>query len=601
MLNMKNSNINIWLPVTQLFFEKVCLVSSKNLLAFMAVLFSFSCAENSKAKYSDVFEEIENQYPIHVNISPDGKKILFKTRADKSFDLFSSEIETIEFDEIDRSNFTQLSLTWHPNGREIFFQEFNPTSGMYNIYKIDLDSKRKTLINLPVSNNAIPPLRWSANGKYMAYLATSNSSTLHIYDYERDEIKMSFPIIDVYSDFQWSNDTRILFVPNPERPILKIIDILTGELKENILIQDGEVAGDLSLQDDKVLFIGRSASEEFFQCYEISMVGGNTRKLTSSNFNVSHCKYTNEGNEFYFGQNENGINKLYCSDTQINKFLLNIAKNRGGLEINLEIENRLYVTNYSSSFPPVLLKLDVKNEKIETVYKPDDYLRPQVIRQPEFVEIAKKNSTLKIPGYFWESKLIKERVKTIVYIHGGPYAQVKPLWDVKNVIFNNYGFNVLSINYHGSSGYSKNFAESNSIPEQVTDVIAAVKFLNKEYHIDNRDIILLGFSYGGLLALKANDYLENIGGLVLISASVGRSAVNLEKLKKTKILCFYGEFDPLTSQAYHFFDENDLISSKAKTFKVLKNEGHTFHKSKSWVSIYSSIIESHSNFATKKE
>ena len=119
-----------------------------------------------------------------------------------------------------------------------------------------------------------------------------------------------------------------------------------------------------------------------------------------------------------------------------------------------------------------------------------------------------------------------------------------------------------------------------------------------KYNIDSENIVLIGSSYGGKLVLKASDYIEKLGGIVLISGVVDTNIKNLEKLKKTKIIGFYGKLDPLANKAHIFFKENRLINSESNNLKIYKGEGHFFHRSTTWASIYGSIIEEFSN--TKK-
>ena len=557
------------------------------------LLIFFACISNNNRKEcTRVLEMILDQYPMYVKVSPNGNKILLKNRCKETFELLTSDIPVCGFNVINTSHFTQLSLTWHPNGSEVIFQELNPKTRKYALYRVDINSKKRTLIGLPASTNAVPPLRWSKTGKYLAYLATDRLTNLYIYDYKKKEIKNIFPYLSLYSDFQWLGDSIISMIENPKRPILKQINLITNEICEYSLLKFEEV-NKFSIIGKNVLFIGREPNNEYFQCYQLNLENSTIKQMTDKNYNVSSCRYTNNGSIFYYNRNENGVNKLYCSDSTINSYIQGSVKSQGNLLINLEQNSELYVAHQSFNYPTELLKFDVTKHIKDVIYSHDlkTHLR---LEEPVFLEISRENSKFNIPCYLWKTNIPGFNDKSVIYVHGGPFGQSEPLWNIRAKLLNDYGFNVLSINYHGSSGYSKEFAQEKDELVQVLDIVESIKFLKNKYHVKEENIILLGSSFGGKLVLKAINYFNNIGGVVLISGII-TDDIDLQKLKKTKLYGFYGEMDPLSLRAYDFFRGSDLIYHNSENLNFLKKEGHIFHKSSSWASVYCTIIETFSD------
>jgi dipeptidyl aminopeptidase/acylaminoacyl peptidase len=561
-------------------------------------IFIFSCSYPKDNKYSQIKKMIHDQFPMYVKISSDGNKLLLKNKIGEVFELLISNIHGSEPEVIDRSNFSQLSLTWNPNEEEIIFQEFNYKTKMYDLYKVGIISKKRCLLPLPASNNAIPPLRWSKDGKYLAYIATAGNSNLYVFEYNKNEIKNIFANMNPYSDFQWSGDSTLFFIENPKSPILKQVDIFTNEIREYGLSKYGEVKN-FSIKGEKVLFIGREIDKQYFQCYELDLENGDIKRKTEKNYNISSCRYSNNNFMFFYNQNENGINRLYCSDSIINDCISKLEEPQGSLQIDLENMNDLFLNHSSFYYPSELLKFNLKNSEKEILYKPgnSDYLR---LEKPDFVEIERENSNLTINGYFWKAENANVRNKTIIYLHGGPFLQSDPLWNIQSKLFNKYGFNVFSINYHGSSGYSDEFANKNNEFDQVLDVVASVKYLKTKFHVKEENIIIVGSSYGGKLALRACDYINNIGGIVLISGVLPEDNGAFQNLRKTKILGFYGEMDPLSLDALNFFKRYNLIRPDVENFMLFKKEGHFFHRSSSWTDVYGKIIESFSELNRKR-
>lgn len=557
-------------------------------LYLLFFLFLLSCIENNRTMYPEIVDLLDRQYPMFVKTSPTGKKVLLKTRGLSSFDLFTSEIPSSGFIKIDSSKSTQLSLTWNPSGEEIVFQEFNPESGMYDLYQVDIGTKKKSLLGLPSSRNAIPPLKWSVKGKYLAYLVSDKSVRLHIYDYHNDQIIRTVEGMDVYSNFQWMGDSTICFIKDPKNPILTRINLISNETSGYRLLNNG-VIKNFSLWGRKVLFVGRNRDEEYFQLYEQNLQNDVTTKLTDSKFNISNSQYCDNGSTFFYNQNENGMDKLYCSDSIINNFLLDSKLNNGSLEIDLALKNMVYLKHSPLEFSPSLVALDMQNLTTVIKYAPHHagYLR---LKKPEFIEIQQEFGSYEIPCFFWKADYMGIGKKTIIYVHGGPFLQSKPLWDARIKLLTEFGFNVLSINYRGSSGYSKKFSELHDESAQVHDVLTSIRWLRRTYSILPKDIVLVGSSFGGKLALGAIDKLDNIGGVVLVSGGIKEEIINLERLSNTKLIGFYGEYDPLAKKAYDFFNQNSVLGPNSKNFKLLNAEGHNFHKNSSWADVYGTII-----------
>lgn len=565
-------------------------------LLFLLVL---ACGKDTKVLNPNIVDLLDRQYPMFVKTSPSEKQVLLKTRQLDSFDLFICDVPPSGFTKIDRSNFTQLSLTWHPSGNEIIFQEYNPQTRMYDLYKVNINTKKRSLLGLPSSQNAIPPLRWSKKGKYLAYLATNGNIKLYIYDYEEDQIRRVFSDMNVYSNFQWYGDSTLAFIKQPKIPKLTKANIVSNETTEYSLLDEGQLKN-FSLQKNKVLFIGRPRGHEYFQLFEQNFRNQITTQLTNSNYNISNCMYYDGGLNFFYNQNENGINKLYCSDSLVNNFILTSPLGKDALEIDFFRNNKLYLKRNELEFAPTLVALDIINLKKSISYYPYNagYLR---LKSPEFIEIDKEDSSPSIPGYLWKADFMDIGKKTIIYVHGGPFLQSKPIWDARIKLLTEYGFNVLVVNYQGSAGYSKKFSDLTNESGQIQDIVASVKWMEKKYSIRSKDVILVGSSFGGKLVLGAIDELDNIGGIVLISGAVNENLRNPEKLRRIRLVGFYGGYDPLTNKAYRFFKGNSLLAPESSNFHLLNEEGHNFHKTSSWAEVYGTIIDVFSNPSTSEQ
>lgn len=94
----------------------------------------------------------------------------------------------------------------------------------------------------------------------------------------------------------------------------------------------------------------------------------------------------------------------------------------------------------------------------------------------------------------------------IVMVHGGPIAQAKGSFTLKNQYWTTRGFAVLDVNYGGSTGYGRdyrNLLNRNWGIIDVEDCINGAKFLADQGLADREKLIIRGGSAGGFTTLAA--------------------------------------------------------------------------------------------------
>ncbi len=150
---------------------------------FLVYLFSFlSMGCQEKESLDDVLTFILSQNPKIVHTSPNGKYVIFKNSTNNGYFLELLNIDSGEKSKISRSYNSQLSITWLPNGKRIFYQEKDPNTLKYFLYSVNIEKNKTEILNLPPTKNAIPPLRFSSNSRFLAYSCFDAKSELYIYD-----------------------------------------------------------------------------------------------------------------------------------------------------------------------------------------------------------------------------------------------------------------------------------------------------------------------------------------------------------------------------------------------------------------------------------
>ena len=93
---------------------------------------------------------------------------------------------------------------------------------------------------------------------------------------------------------------------------------------------------------------------------------------------------------------------------------------------------------------------------------------------------------------------------TIIFPHGGPISHTGRGFDYWTQFFANRGYNVLQMNFRGSSGYGYDFMKSglkNWGRDMQTDVEDGARWLIRQGVADPNRICVVGASYGGYAAL----------------------------------------------------------------------------------------------------
>lgn len=96
---------------------------------------------------------------------------------------------------------------------------------------------------------------------------------------------------------------------------------------------------------------------------------------------------------------------------------------------------------------------------------------------------------------------------TILMIHGGPEAQVRPAFNPVIQFFVSAGYAVITPNIRGSAGYGKTYIDLDNVEKRL-DSILDIKHLYlhlKETNkmIDSKRVVIYGGSYGGFAVLSA--------------------------------------------------------------------------------------------------
>ena len=192
----------------------------------------------------------------------------------------------------------------------------------------------------------------------------------------------------------------------------------------------------------------------------------------------------------------------------------------------------------------------------------------------------------------------------IVMPHGGPEARDYYDYDAAAQYFATHGYQVLQINFRGSSGFGREFAEAGYGEWgglMQNDVIDATKYMYAQNLARADNACMVGYSYGGYAALYAGANSPELfncfvsgGGLSDLLAdlkrtkrdsgsdsetyeywlkSMGHPKTDKDKLKSVSPIYMADKFQDPVLLVHGEYDGIVDVSQSKKMFKVLKKAG----------------------------
>ena len=526
------------------------------------------------------------QYPEYINTSPDLSQSLFKTRSRDSFELYIRGVQGDTFTKIDASAWTQLSLTWHPDNRHIYFQEYDPGISRYRLYSLNVLTGRRTLLDGPTSSSAIPPLRFTPSGNYMAYLSTEAEHQLWLYDCNKGKIIQEIATCkDPYVDFTWDGDTALYFTRDTGEAMISKFNIQTSKTDSILLPLTAEIKKCVK-KNDTIFCLLRESESQYFQLYTYTLSNQRLDQVTNSSSNVEDVRLLQDGTVIY-SQNENGVPRVYSLNNNLQEIL------RKHVYMNIEGNANKFFLNMENFTGPRSVKYYDSNQHLDRT--PVHYYSTTSTEALQYPKINRLENPVyhhEFEFYTWnpDTVSVSQEKKAILYIHGGPHIQEDISWDPMADYLTGKGYYFVKVNYSGSTGYTKDFERIEDLHRQSMDLLTVIQYLKTNHEIALEEIYLMSSSYGNIPAFDALRSLQGrIGGLICASGITPENLPNWpHSLSKEHFLAYYGNQDRIAGSAYDFLLEYGLDPERSMT--IFRGEGHFFHKTSSWARICRDII-----------
>ncbi len=330
------------------------------------------------------------------------------------------------------------------------------------------------------------------------------------------------------------------------------------------LVDDQARVFDFSLDSKKLVYIDDSEGTLGLYLVETNTLSHTTFKsnrLATTAYQVNDFIFTDNNTLYYIGNSKTNqyLWSLYRYNLTTGKDIL-IESNVSYVDPIKKVGQTLIFNRLEQrGYGPEIYNL--KNKKIEQFKIPNINTTKKAHTQ-EIVKIGSAS------GILMPAKDKKRPHPLIIWLHGGPYRQTSygyhpyhsyGLYDSILELLQKNNINVLKLDYRGSFGFGRSYAEGikGSVGlGDVTDVMDAVIYIKKKYNVS--DVYLIGNSYGGYLSLKALvEHPETFAGVMSINGVTNWESL----LVSMKISIFNTQFNGLPNMTNRgLYDQASIIN-----------------------------------------
>jgi dipeptidyl-peptidase-4 len=354
--------------------------------------------------------------------------------------------------------------------------------------------------------------------------------TLHIYVLSSQETKnIDLGDYEYIPRIKWSHDANVLVATtlNRHQNNLKLHKVNAFNNSSSFLLEETDkayinITDNLTFLNDNS-FIWTSEKEGFNHLYHYDFSGKLIKQITKGTWEVTnYYGYNTEKKTIYYQSVENGsINRgVYSVDLEgLNKKLLTSIKgtNTASFSRNLNY----FINTFSTSEIPPIYSLITAEGNMLKVIKDNATLKESLSKY----NISKKEfSTISINGNQLNMWMLKptnfdatKKYPVLMFQYSGPGSQqVANKWNASNDYWHNMlaqkGMIVVCVDGRGTGFKGSDFKKStylNLVKYETEDQIAAAKKLAARAYIDEENIGIWGWSFGGHMStnslLKGSD------------------------------------------------------------------------------------------------
>ncbi len=456
--------------------------------------------------------------------SPDGKQIAFITNISGRRNIWTVPAQSGWPTQLTVSNQRQSNPAWSPKGRWIAYQSDYDGNEQCDIFLVSpANGQVINLTNTPEVSEEGPA--WSPDGERLAYNVKAKDAP----NYEIDVMEVTTKKVTHLTSNTaktlsnlvtvWSRDGKWLVFTQQDAAEkdsnIFLANVATGRAT-NLTAHQGEqkfFASDIS-PDGKTILLTSNSGNGYDNAALLDVASKKITWLTTGKWEVSTGKFSPDGKRLTWTSNADGNADVVIYDlTTRQTQTLSLPQGMnffGGAESSFDHDGgRLLFKHDGPNAPPDLWVYDFAAQRSHQVtHSLSGGIRSEDMVEPFLVHFPSKDGKWQISAFVYLPYNAERNGKNaaVVYIHGGPEAQLQNFFNRQIQFLVNQGYFVIAPNYRGSSGYGKEFLDANRLDlggGDLEDVISSADWLIKTGYVSDKKMAVFGGSYGGYLSMMA--------------------------------------------------------------------------------------------------
>lgn len=457
-----------------------------------------------------------------------------------------------------------------PDGEKLLIATQVGGDEQYDIYLFNGITKKLSPLIVD-RNKRVESVVWDAKSRWFAYTSTArNKKDMDIYRYDLDsqkstmllEMEGAHSVTDISPDGNKILYTSFRSVTDATVSVLNIKSKTT-----TALLQSGSPSyadnGKFSSNSQNV-FLLSDAQHGISQAFLVALNTPNTKRpLTSSAWGVEEFILNRERNQLVLLFNEDGYSRLEGLEVDpkgARRGTFVVPKIERGVVRSLAFSpthgpGGLFFTETSSvKTSDIWLWKHAHRAQwtrsTHALMENDCFVREKLVHYPSF-------DKREIPAFLYLPTDVSFEDPTpvpfIVYVHGGPEAQFRPMFSKMFQYFLERGFGVLALNIRGSTGYGKEYTILDNYKKRmdsVRDVIEGAQWLVKNRFAKPKGLAIHGGSYGGFLVLRSIQVEPELFSAACESVGITNFVTFLQNTKPYRRALREVEYGPLSDQDF---------------------------------------------------
>jgi dipeptidyl-peptidase-4 len=463
--------------------------------------------------------------------SPDSKKVAYA----KNNNLYIKNLETSKVEQITfdgkKNNVINGISDWVYEEEFEFVKAFKWSNNSKNIAYLRFDESEVPTFSMDIYGKTLYPTQQVF--KYPKAGEKNAVVTLNIYNTSKNKsTKIDLGNYEYIPRFKWTSEDNTLSVTtlNRHQNILNLFFVNATNYTSRIILTETDdayidITNNLTFLKDNS-FIWTSEKDGFNHIYHYNKYGKLIQQITKGNWEVTDFYGINENiKTLYYQSTEDGsINRSIYSIRLNGKNKKLITKSTGTNNASFSKNKHYFINTFSDAkTPPIYTLYNKEGIKLKEVLNNDSLLRELKnynLSTKEFFTLKTKNGEFN--AWMIKPSNFDMHLKYPLFMtqYSGPGSQsVSNRWNGANdywyQLLAEKGYIIVCIDGRGTGFKGRDFKKvtyKELGKYEVQDQIEAAKVLGQKEFINQNEIGIWGWSYGGFMAanciLKGNDVFK---------------------------------------------------------------------------------------------